>query len=108
MSAQSSNILDLMPCPFFEPQQVAIDPQHPRARLPLFEEYDGICHAAPEPFRAPAEVRFRYCNHGYSRGGCASFPDVETRCCARFDVLRSDVEAIELLCVEERGYAPLR
>ncbi len=97
-----------MSCPFFEPQRRAADPLHPGARMPLLEEYDGRCHAAGEPFTAPAELRFQCCNHGYSRGACASFPAAETRSSIRFDILRSDTAALEILYLEEREHAPLR
>ncbi len=97
-----------MPCPFFEPQRLAADPLHPGCRMPLLEEYDGKCHAAAEPLAAPAELRFQCCNHGYSRGVCSSFPAAETRSSIRFDILRSDAEALEVLYLEERECAPLR
>ncbi len=95
-----------MPCPFFEPQGVAADPEYPHVRLPLLDEYDGLCHAA-EPLHAPPELRFGCCNHGYSRGTCTHFPASETRSCIRFDVLHCDAESLELLFVEERDHAPL-
>ena len=97
-----------MPCPFFEPQRPAPDPLHPGARMPLLEEYEGKCHASAEPFRASAELRFQCCNHGYSRGTCASFPAAEARSCVRFDILRSDTAALEILYLEERNHAPVR
>ena len=97
-----------MPCPFFEPVRVVSRPEFPGARLPLLEEHEGICHARQEPFAAPAELRFRCCNHGYSRDRCEHFPAAEIRSAIRFDVLQQDAEEIEILCVEERDYAPLR
>lgn len=97
-----------MPCPFFEPQRVAPDPLHPGARVPLLEEYDGKCHAVAEAFAAPADLRFQCCNHGYSRGACASFPVAETRSSIRLDILRSDTAALEILYLEECDHAPLR
>lgn len=95
-----------MPCPFFEPQVVAADPKYPNARLPLLDEYDGLCHAA-ETLGSPLELRFGCCNHGYSRGTCAHFPAAETRSCIRFDVLHSDAKSLELLFLEERDHAPV-
>lgn len=76
--------------------------------MPLLEEYEGKCHATAEPFASPSDLRFQCCNHGYSRGVCASFPAAETRSSVRFDLLRSDTEALEILYLEERDYAPLR
>ncbi len=97
-----------MPCPYFEPQRVATDPCHASARLPLIEEYDGICHAHREPVNAPAAVRFRCCNHGYSRGGCERLPAADIRSCARYHVVQRSESTLDVLCVEEQNYAPLR
>ncbi len=97
-----------MPCPYFEPQRVASDPQHATARLPLLEEYDGLCHALGEPLGVAPTLRFQYCNHGYSRGSCERFPAGETRSGVRYTVVRQTAAALEILCVEERDYAPLR
>jgi hypothetical protein len=96
-----------MPCPFFEPQALAADPAHPNARLPLLDEYDGVCRAAAEAFRVPRDLRFPCCNHGYSRGSCSRFPASETRSSIRFDVLSANRESLELLFVEERDHFPL-
>lgn len=97
-----------MPCPYFEPQRVATDPLHASARLPLIEEYDGICHAHAELINAPASLRFRCCNHGYSRGGCERIPLAEVRSSARCNVVRRSESTLGVLCVEEQNYAPLR
>jgi hypothetical protein len=96
-----------MPCPFFEPQALASDPAHPHARLPLLDEYDGVCQAAADAFRVPRDLRFPCCNHGYSRGACSRFPASETRSSIRFDVLSVNPESLELLFVEERDHFPV-
>ena len=96
-----------MPCPYFQPQRVATAARHASARLPLFEEYDGLCHATGTPLAAPADLRFQYCNHGYSRGACDRFPGAEVRSGIRYDVVRRTPVALEILCVEEQNYAPL-
>ncbi len=96
-----------MPCPYFEPQRVATDPLYASARLPLIEEYDGVCHARPELIGAPAELRFRCCNHGYSRGSCEHLPVADVRSCARYNVLRRSESTLDVLCVEELNYAPV-
>ena len=97
-----------MACPYFEPQRVAADPQHATARLPLIEEYEGACRARPEPVSAPAALRFRYCNHGYSQGACERVPAADAPSCARFNVVRRSEATLDVLCVEEQNYAPLR
>ena len=97
-----------MPCPYFEPQRVASDPLHASARLPLIDEYDGMCHAHPDLISAPPELRFRCCNHGYSRGGCERVPASDVRSSARYNVVRRSEATLEVLCIEEQNYAPLR
>jgi hypothetical protein len=97
-----------MPCPFFEPQQIAPDPMSSRARLPLIDEYGGVCHAADQQYIPPPDVRFRFCNHGYSRGACDHFPSAETRSCLRYDIVRRTLSTLDLICVEESGHLPLK
>ncbi len=97
-----------MPCPYFEPQRVATDPLYATARLPLIDEYDGVCHAHRELIGAPPALRFRCCNHGYSRGGCDRLPVADVRSCARYNVVRRSESTLEILCVEEQNYAPMR
>jgi hypothetical protein len=55
---------------------------------------------------APAGLRFRFCNHGYSRLECPSFPPSETRSALRYSVVRETMEALEILCIEERDHIP--
>lgn len=97
-----------MPCPFFEPERIASDRQHTKARLPLLAEYDGSCHAAGRVVPAPVALRFQCCNHGYSRGTCEHFPPTEPRASLRYDVARRTASALEVICIEEQDYAPLR
>lgn len=97
-----------MPCPYFEPQQVVTEPEHVNARLPLLDEYDGSCHAAGNAFAVPPELRFRCCNHGYSRGCCGHFPADELRSSLRYNVAARTAITLDLICVEEQDYAPLR
>ena len=97
-----------MPCPFFEPRALATAPEHRSARLPLFDEYDGDCRSASEAFPVPPPQRFRYCNHGYSRHSCEHFPAAETRSSFRYAVIRHSSAALEIVCIEEQDYAPLR
>lgn len=96
-----------MACPYFEPQRVTATPQHGNARLPLIQEYDGVCRAAGEPFAAPEEHRFAACNHGYSRGKCEHFPSDETRSAFRYTVAKDSDGVLEIICIEECDYAPV-
>ena len=94
-----------MPCPYFEPRHT-VSPEHVNARLPLIDEHEGLCHADGEPFEAPATMRFRYCNHGYSRGACEHFPGTETRSCLRYQLTRLTGTEFEIAIIEEQDYAP--
>lgn len=85
-----------------------LQPQYSNARLPLIDEYDGVCRANCEPVTAPSELRFSYCNHGYSRGGCDRFPSHEELCCLRYDVVGRSETTLSVICIEERNYAPVR
>jgi len=96
-----------MACPFFEPRQITPLPEYAAARLPLIDEYDGLCRAEEQPFPVPAEARFRCCNHGNSRGTCAHFPAGEQRSALRYEIVSRTAAALELLLLEERDYAPL-
>ncbi len=99
-----------MACPYFEPQHVNASPEHPIARipprLPLMDEYNGLCRAGGEPFPVPGEVRFRCCNHGNSRGICVHFPAGETRSALRYEIVGRTAAALDLLLLEERDYTP--
>lgn len=97
-----------MPCPFFAPRHIVAQPQNVNARLPLIDEYDGWCRAGSEPIEAPVNLRFRCCNHGYSKGSCERFPSGEARSSVRYDVVRQSQSSLELVCIEEQNYAPLR
>jgi hypothetical protein len=96
-----------MACPFFEPRQITAMPEYAAARLPLIDEYDGLCRAREQPFAVPAEARFRCCNHGNSRGTCAHFPAGEQRSALRYEIVGRTAAALDLVLLEERDYAPL-
>jgi hypothetical protein len=96
-----------MPCPYFEPQRIVAEPTHLNARLPLIEEFDGVCHAGLDPLPIQAATRMRLCNHGNASGQCAHFPAGDNRSAFRFDVLRRSAASLEVLFVEESLYAPV-
>jgi hypothetical protein len=96
-----------MPCPYFEPRQALAEPTHFNARLPLIDEFDGVCRALPEPFAVPPAGRLRLCNHGNVRGQCAHFPADDNRSAFRFEVLHRSAADLDLLFIEESVYAPL-
>ena len=97
-----------MPCPFFEPQHPVEHRTHVNARLPLIVEYSGVCHARRDaPVPAPEDMRVG-CNHGYSRDECTHFPLESSAAALRYSVLGRDGAVLDLLCIEESGYAPIR
>jgi hypothetical protein len=97
-----------MACPFFEPQHVASDPKYPNSRLPLVEEYDGLCRAGATPQQVPSSSRFECCNHGYSQHSCALFSAGEDGAhCLRYSVVERSASTLSVVVVEEREYAPL-
>jgi len=95
-----------MPCPYFEPREAVPQPTYPSARLPLIDEYDGVCRARTEALPVEAEGRLRFCNHGNARGACGHFPLNEQRSSFRFDVVHRSVAGLELLFIEEAFFAP--
>jgi hypothetical protein len=96
-----------MACPYFEPQQAVLPATRRHARLPLIDEFDGVCRALPEPLPVPAEGRLRLCNHGNVLGQCEHFPAQEQRSAFRFEVVRRSAAHLDLLLIEEALYAPL-
>ncbi len=97
-----------MPCPLFEPVRAISHPQRSNARLPLIEEHDGVCHAASYPFAVPSDLRFRCCNHGYSANACQHLPAEEKRSALRYSVVTHTGDVLEVICVEEKDYAPVK
>ena len=84
-----------------------MSPRTPGGRLPLIDEYDGICHAGPDLGPAPEALRFRCCNHGNSQRSCPAFPIHEKRSCLRYEVIAHEAGALRVLCIEEQEYAPV-
>jgi len=81
-------------------------PTHFNARLPLIDEFDGVCRALPEAFPVPSAARLRLCNHGNAHGQCVHFPVQDKRSSFRFEILRRSAADLDLLFVEEALYAP--
>ena len=97
-----------MACPYFRPIQPASPPTYSAIRLPLIKEFDGHCTAGEEPSPVPAHARFKWCNHGYSRGECEHLPATEGRSCFRYTVAAQTRDHLEVLWVEEKDYTPVR
>jgi hypothetical protein len=96
-----------MACPYFEPQRVVMEPTHFNARLPLIEEFDGVCRAQADPLPVPAGARLRLCNHGNACGQCGHFPADSSCSSVRFEVLRRSPGGLDLLFVKESRYTPI-
>ena len=97
-----------MPCRYFEPLQIVPTPFHPKARLPLIDEYDGLCHAGTDPVYVPAESRFPGCNHGNRDNPCGRFPADRERVVLRLTVAKQEPDSLEVLAIEEANHTPLR
>lgn len=97
-----------MPCRYFEPLQIVLSPFHPKARLPLIDEYEGLCHSCSEPVPVPAESRFAGCNHGNRENPCGRFPAGTDRSVLRLTVAAKDSDALEILAIEEADHRPVR
>lgn len=97
-----------MPCRYFEPLQIVPTPFHPNARLPLIDEYDGLCHADAQPVSIPAGSRFAGCNHGNRDNPCERFPVASERVVLRLTVAKQEPDALEILAIEEENHTPLR
>jgi hypothetical protein len=97
-----------MPCPFFEPLSAVLSSRFAGVRLPLIDEYSGLCHSACEnPVAVDAAHRLQ-CNHGYASGACPRFPPNAASSAMRYSVAgRTDLE-ITLVWLEEQGHSPLR
>jgi|SRR6476469_7143013 hypothetical protein len=91
-----------MPCPYFEPLEPLAEPSFCNARLPLIEQYGGLCHVCAEPFQSTETC----CNHGYARGHCERFPSEGRNAAHRFSLLSQGPEELELLFIDEEEYAP--
>ncbi len=97
-----------MPCPYFEPRQAVTEPSKPNARVPLIDEYDGLCRATQDALPVDPSLRMRLCNHGNACGVCARFPRNDERSAFRYEMERRSATQLELLFIEESRYAPLR
>ncbi len=76
----------------------------PAPRLPLIQEFEGICHGG-EPVISP-DHRFHLCNRGNANGTCASFPAGLGVTAIRFSVTACTATALTLLVVEEHNHWP--
>jgi hypothetical protein len=91
-----------MTCPYFEPLEPLAEPAFHNARLPLIEQYGGLCRVRAEPIQSTETC----CNHGYARGLCERFPAEVKNTAHRFSLLRRNPEELELLFIREEDYAP--
>lgn len=73
-------------------------------RLPLIHEFEGICHAGQ--IDTSAEQPFKFCNHGYAKGHCASFPESVSLSAVRFSVVSRTDSSFTVVVVEEEDHWP--
>jgi len=93
-----------VPCPLFEPIAKVISGRVPAPRLPLINEFEGICHAGEG--KIDPEHRFHYCNRGNAKGNCASFPASMALTAIRFSVTARTASALTVVMVEEHNHWP--
>lgn len=98
----------VVPCPYFEPSQVASDPHAPHVRLPLISEYDGFCHASGSVTPVSRDLRLDSCNQGHHQGRCGCFPSSEGFRSRRFTVQSRTNTTLRLLVLEEQNHTPVR
>ena len=96
-----------MACPFFEPLRPVSNKTHPRARLPLIQEFEGLCHATAEIARTPASSLFVGCNHGHQHSRCDRFPAGHESSTMRYSVVGHSASILDILVIEEIDYAPV-
>jgi hypothetical protein len=96
-----------MACPYFEPSSVAVPASRPGVRLPLIDEYSGLCHAAQLPCEPAPAVRPIGCNQGYAHG-CANHPSRIAASAMRYSITAQSPEELHIIWIEEQGYAPIR
>lgn len=95
-----------MACPFFMPvQPLRRDHWLHAPRLPLGDDYRGLCQAGAELFQPSESSQQDLCNCGYARGRCDRFP-TESADAVRFSVVQEDDARIRLIYVLERAHAP--
>jgi hypothetical protein len=96
-----------MPCPFFEPRFAATPAGLAGVRLPLIDEYSGVCHSAGSPVVVNGD-HSRCCNQGYASGVCPRFPAEHGASALRYSITARTVDEITLLWIEEHDHAPVR
>jgi hypothetical protein len=91
-----------MACPYFYPltRMEGADP-YP-ARAPLLRLYSGECRAQAQSSIPGDSTQRQYCNFGYGRGGCASFPPE-----AEADAVRFSGSGKSMLYILEREWCPV-
>ena len=93
-----------MPCPLFEPKSKVVQPRIPAPRLPLLNEFEGICHAGENV--VDPEHRFHFCNRGNAREACSSFPKSLNVSAVRFTVTAATGQILTVLVIEEENHRP--
>ena len=91
-----------MPCPFFSPVQPLTARKIVNGRLPLIEEYEGLCLRRG----SGVVVNDRSCNHGYARGVCDFFPSDLPNGANRYSLVGRSDDVLTLLLIAEEDYAP--
>ena len=93
-----------MACPYFEPRTKFRDAI---TSMPLGDVWSGICRAnAGAPHEPDVNALTEFCNMGYARGKCPSFPDTTAPDAVRFMIARDQDQMIQIAYVTERDHHP--
>jgi hypothetical protein len=96
-----------MACPFFEPSDLVKAPRRPGVRLPLLDEYEGLCHASGTVAEPAPTMLATACNQGYARA-CPNHPLADRPSAMRYSVTAQTEQELIVLWIEEQAYEPVR
>lgn len=96
-----------MACPFFEPRELAASPQRPGVRLPLLNEYAGVCNASGTQLAPAVTVLAAFCNQGYAYA-CPNHPSAGRPSAMRYSVTSQTELELTVTWIEEQAFTPLR
>lgn len=96
-----------MACPLFEPLEPAAAPRRPGVRLPLIDEYAGVCHASGKAAPPADAMLSAGCNQGYAYA-CPNYSQRGNPSAMRYSVTSQTEQQLTITWIEEQSYSPLR
>jgi hypothetical protein len=95
-----------MACPFFEPREPAALPRRSGVRLPLIDEYTGVCHASGAVVLPAEAMLSTACNQGYAYA-CPCHPSASNPSAMRYSVVLRTQQELTITWIEEQAYSPV-